>query len=190
MCMGLQMLYREKPGPINGNTDGRDQNPEFSISFSPNDTIIGVFGTTMDQFGYTRAITTIGFYMASGRQYGPYGAASGTPFSFSGNVYGIYGTLCSGTFCAVGFWTDAPSPPPAPPARPPPPPSPPPPVNGTQPNNGRSQSTIFGTVRNIPFDDGPFYSGVTPWPALWCNTICVTLTQCLCFQCRILLIFD
>lgn len=156
------MVYRERQGPINGNTDGRDSRPEISISFEPNDIIMAVFGLVIDNGSSQRAIVSIGFNMASGRQYGPYGGISGSPFTYNGPVYGIVGGLSSGTLCAIGFWVDPPSPPPAPPARPPPPLSPPPLANRTLLNNGRSQSALFGTPRNIRFDDGPFFSGKSP----------------------------
>lgn len=65
----LQVLYNERPGPLNGWTSGRDYLPDINLEF-PNDLIVGVFGTFAYECCYNRAITSIGFNMASGQQNG------------------------------------------------------------------------------------------------------------------------
>jgi hypothetical protein len=115
----------------------------------------------------TNGLNRIGFFMASGKQYGPYGGPSGTSFTSLGTVYGIFGSTGSSqqTITGLGYWTDAPAPPPAPPGRgplllrPPPPPGtslPPPPLPIS---NGRSPLGPYGTPGDTAWDDGPFYSG-------------------------------
>lgn len=162
----MQMMYSDGPGPVNGNpVPLTDQTIyRINIDFAPNDTITGVFGNWVDQCCYTRAITGIGFNMASGRQYGPYGNSNGNPFSFTGFVNGIYGTnfryYSTYTVSSIGFWTIPSSPPPAPPSPPPslPTPSATPPTAAY--NLGRVR-TIFNGNGDLSglFDDGALYSG-------------------------------
>lgn len=158
----MQFLYQDKVTPVRGTTDGRDYDPDIAINFDARDAIVNTFGTYIDQCCYIRQFYSLGFNMASGRQYGPYGTQGPNPFAQAGTAYGFYGYVYRGLLESIGIWTDAPSPPPAPPARPPPPPSPLPVANRTLLNNGRTQTALFGAFRNIEFDDGPWYSGMLP----------------------------
>eukprot|EP00884_Botryococcus_braunii_P015102 jgi/Botrbrau1/23593/Bobra.0141s0057.1 len=162
------MIYSDGPGPINGYRVRLIDPPDFTFDFVPNDTITGALGSWTNQNYYTtsRVIVNLGFNMASGRQYGPFGGTGGYPFSFAGNVYGIFGTYGDTTSYApssIGFWTDPASPPPAPPSPPPRPPSPVPAAPSPPParNLGRIQTFAFGSTGDLLFDDGPMYSGVT-----------------------------
>lgn len=156
----LQVLYNERPGPLNGWASGRDYLPDINLEF-PTDPIVGVFGTYANEGypGYNRAITSIGFNMASGQQNGPYGTPYGNPFTFTGKAYGFFGSGWNDAryITSIGVYTDPPTPPPAPPARPPPPP---PPANGTSPppayNLGRIKSFLSGSAADGTYwDDGP-----------------------------------
>jgi hypothetical protein len=115
----------ELAGAIRGLTNGRDDldlGPDVTINLQ-GDQIVGVLGKTGDN-----VITSLGFWTRSGAQHGPYGGTTGSAFSFTGTVHGFFGGVYSSDrrLSGVGFWTDAPSPPPAPPAVPlnptPPPP--------------------------------------------------------------------
>lgn len=160
-------MYSDAPGPVNGNPIPLTDQTVYriNIDFAPNDTITGVFGFWADQCCYTRAIVGLGFNMASGRQYGPYGADYGNPFRFTGPVYGIYGTTstyyyATYTISSMGFWTTPSSPPPAPPSPPPSLATPPATPAGAVYNMGRVR-TIFngnGDINGL-FDDGASYTG-------------------------------
>lgn len=153
----MQFIYNERPGPIRGVATGRETIPDIRIDFDPGDVITGALGGTSSY-----VFVSLGFWMLSGKQYGPYGGNSfTTPFTQASNIYGIYGCTYSnnGNLLSLGFWTDAPSPPPARPASPaasPPPPRAP----GSSPlvNNGRTPSQYFGYNQGNPFDDGPFFT--------------------------------
>jgi hypothetical protein len=101
---------------------------------------------------------------------GPYGNPdSGTGWIFIGRIYSFWGGVTTGgglvTLGPLGFYADAPAPPPLPPARPPPPPSPPPgPASPPQWNLGRVQSYTYGWTNNYYWDDGGTYSGVPRRP--------------------------
>ncbi len=119
----LQTYYVEALGPIRGMTTARNNTPDVSINLQ-GDWITGVFGRTSDS-----AVISLGFWTRSGAQHGPYGGTDGSPFSFLGTVNSFFGGVYNhdGRLAGIGFWTNAPSPPPAPPAVPvnfaPPPPS-------------------------------------------------------------------
>eukprot|EP00884_Botryococcus_braunii_P015104 jgi/Botrbrau1/23595/Bobra.0141s0059.1 len=154
----IQFLYMERPGPINGYSDNRV--PDIAIGFDAGDRIAGAFGLAYDVNSW-QGLRGLGFWMASGRQFGPYGGADlGNPFTLFSTVRGIYGTAWDNNrlITAIGFWIDSPSPPPAPPARPPAVASPPPPRSVF--NWGRVRSISSGYVGNVKWDDGPYYSGV------------------------------
>eukprot|EP00884_Botryococcus_braunii_P011613 jgi/Botrbrau1/20452/Bobra.145_2s0016.1 len=171
LVSAFQAIYAEIPGAIRGTTNGRDSTPDYSLDFVPGDRLVGIF-ITRSSSDYYGPLVSLGFWMASGRQYGPYGGVDGDLQWYSlGNVYGFYGALYNRLPVGLGIWTDAASPPPAPPFRPPPrlSPSPPPspPIQGPSPpprpptiNNNRIRTTRYGPTGSVAWDDGPNYSGV------------------------------
>lgn len=159
--MGSQMLYSERPGPVDGYSEGLT--PDVEITFDSGDRIAGAFGVFYDQNGW-QVITNLGFWMASGKQYGPYGdtiniVSPYNAFSTLGIVRGIFGTAWDNNraLTGIGYWMESAAPPPSPPARPPPPLTPPPPRSLY--NWGRVKAISSGYLGNVQWDDGAFYSG-------------------------------
>lgn len=150
----------EAPGPINGYTDGRGDNPEISIDLDRGDRINGISGRVIDQCCWFRAIISLAFQTVNARNYGPYGGTTlGSPFSTLGNVYGIYGTSYSDgrTPSSIGIWTDSPAGPPLPPA-----PTTPRPPSPLPTPLARSKSQLYGNSDGPYFDDGPNFLGEPP----------------------------
>lgn len=154
-------MYLERPGPVNGFSEG--QAPDVQIVFDAGDRIVGLLGIAYDQNSW-QVITALGFYMASGKQYGPYGdtvnvVSPYTPFSTLGVVRGIFGTAWDSNRAIVGIgaWIESSAPPPLPPASPPPPLTPPPPRSLY--NWGRVKAISSGYIGNVQWDDGALYSG-------------------------------
>lgn len=166
-------MYRNLPGPINGPAASASTPPDYAVDFDVSDQITGVFGYTSPNVGQIRGM---GFYMASGKQYGMYGITGEAYFS-TGAIYGIFGSLlkdagATNRIWSLGFWIDPPQMPPAPPAQPPPPfqsPPPPspagrprPPARPPPPNLSRIQTQLFGypgPSELTPVDDGPLHPG-------------------------------
>jgi hypothetical protein len=166
------MVYSERRGPINTYSDNFA--PDVVITFDAGDRIVGAFGQTFSNNYYV--LYSLGFWMASGKQYGPYGMQYGTPFRYEGNVFSIFGTSWGNTrgISSIGFWTDPVlPPPPAPPFRPPPPVAPPPPARGALWNLGRVQTYLSGYVATVAWDDGAYYTGM---PFSWLKWISLAYT--------------
>jgi hypothetical protein len=143
--------------------------PDVDLVLQPGETIVGALGSASGDCCDQRVVC-LGFWSSLGRQYGPYGGdlSDASVFTFLGNIYGFFGGLSpyNNYVSGIGFWTDAPSPPPAPPFRPPPPlppssnsPSPPPVYN-----SGRVQGPTLGDFSSYTtyWDDGPNYRSTTP----------------------------
>jgi hypothetical protein len=158
------MVYAERPGPVNGYANNRD--PDVNVAFDAGDRIAGAFGLAYDVSNW-QGLGYLGFWMSSGKQYGPYGTGqTGNAFSLLATIRGVFGTAWDSNqlITGIGFWVNAPSPPPAPPARSPPPVASPPPRSLY--NWGRVRSISSGYVGNVKWDDGPYYSGAgSPGPA-------------------------
>jgi Jacalin-like lectin domain len=92
-----------------------------SFNFGSNEQIAGVSGLASD------VIYSLTFKTSLGKTYGPTGGNAGTAFTFTGPVFGFFGTIANGCVAGLGFWTLATSIPP-PPLSPPPPVPPPPPL--------------------------------------------------------------
>lgn len=156
---------------MNGYLD-YDQIPDVVINFDLPDRIVAAFGQAVADGRDSSAnrVWNLGFNMASGRQYGPYGQPYAPPvwvgqrqdFFVEGTFGGVFGSVSSQyrTVTSIGFWTSIVSPPPpAPPFRPPPPPVPrsgP----GPQPYNfGRVSGPWWGWPSDVAWDDTAKYSG-------------------------------
>lgn len=152
------MVYSERPGPINSSPDF--PRPDVNITFDSGDRIVGALGRTWAESGYY-VVSQLGFQMASGKQYGPYGQEYGTPFYHDGSVFSIFGREVSNVgVSAIGFWTTpVSSPPPAPPSKSAPVSPPPPPGRNALWNLGRIQTIPSGSTGDLVFDDGGTYSG-------------------------------
>lgn len=169
--MGWKAIYSDRAGPIRGSTFNRDLAPEYAIDFVPGDRVVGIFATRISN-DYYSPLVSLGFWTASGRQYGAYGGTDGDVYwSTVGNVYGFFGSVYNTFVTGIGVWTDPPSPPPAPPLPTvplPPPPSPLPPSQGPSPpprppipNNGRIRTARYGFTGSGAWDDGPNFAGTT-----------------------------
>jgi hypothetical protein len=149
--------------PIRGSiTDREATTPDISIFLPPGGLIVGVFGRI------STTLASIGFWTSDGTQYGPYGSADeGDFFAFTGQVYSFFGSVSERykQVTGLGFWTDAPAPPPAPTLLPPPPAppldAPSPPARPPLPNLGRIRTYVYGNLgdENAFWDDGPSYTG-------------------------------
>lgn len=106
-------------------------------------------------------VPAAGFYMRSGRQYGPYGGPGGAEFNILQVTHAIFGSGSSGNnaLTSIGVWTDAPNPPPAPPRSPTPPPPPPGPSTVTRP----TRVALMTYLGDSFYDDG-FSTGEEPFP--------------------------
>lgn len=165
------MVYSERLGPIDGTQDFA--RPDVNITFDTGDRIVGAIGRTWAESGYY-VVSQLGWLMASGKQYGPYGQEYGTPFYHEGSVLSIFGRdIPSVGISAIGFWTILlSSPPPAPPFQSASIASAPPPGRNALWNLGRIQTGPAGSTGDVLFDDGATYSGnhVELCPA--CRTLC------------------
>eukprot|EP00884_Botryococcus_braunii_P013174 jgi/Botrbrau1/21858/Bobra.0190s0069.1 len=179
----FQAIYSERPGPIRGNTLARDTNPDFTITLLPREQLTGIFGYTDTQYqnglpccNNNPIIRGIGFWTSLGNQYGQYGPAWGSPFSYNQIIRSFYGATYGGFMRSIGVYVDVASPPPAPPSRPPPPPAlavPP------SPNLGRIKFPSYGDPNgDAQWDDGPTYTGILGYNVwLYYDTSYITALQ-------------
>lgn len=83
-----QLIYSDGPGPITG--WAVMANPDVGVDFDAGDRIVGAFGNFDRYCCWFKGFWNLGFWMASGKQYGPYGRPPGpygNPFTFLGNIY-------------------------------------------------------------------------------------------------------
>eukprot|EP00884_Botryococcus_braunii_P004202 jgi/Botrbrau1/13783/Bobra.0056s0034.1 len=120
--------------------------PTAYISFANGEFISNTFGT------YNTTLTSLGFATTAGKRYGPWGVARGNRINYNGLVVSFFGKDSPQGIVALGLWSRTIPLPPSPPSPPPSPPMPPP---------RRTKSALYGSSSGIPFDDGPYVTGLS-----------------------------
>jgi hypothetical protein len=169
LTVAKQVFYKNVASPVDrGYTPNLGNYPAAiaqSISFGPNEAIIGAFGTQDGNFIYSLGFTTDSRRIPGSGAYGSWSRGSvfiiPTPiYSFFGALTGTSGDPNNMGLSAIGFWTDAPPPPPAPPAAPPRPPIPPALAVPPPPNLGRVKAAPVGDMNgDYKWDDGSTFTG-------------------------------
>jgi hypothetical protein len=153
-----QVKYKDGTAAFYGVTSRSDPPPE-TVTLLPDETITGLWGNSGAGFNSLYISTT------RGRTLGRYGGTGGTPFpSFSGPVYGFFGTCCwSGAtvnkcIAGLGVWS----------AYLPPPPLPPSPPQAAPPLPALFQTNIWtapwATASSTTWDDGAHTGGCSAPP--------------------------
>jgi hypothetical protein len=89
--MWVQLIYTDGPGNVSGYP--AFTNPNVAVDFDAGDQIVGAFGSFQAICCWFTGFRYLGFWMRSGKQYGPYGYPSmsiGNYIAFYGNIYSIY----------------------------------------------------------------------------------------------------